>query len=160
MDLDDYKEPIYFDNITLKWSVLSNFYPSKFMVDGKEYYHVEGYYQSQKFAGNNDAAEEHVRTTESPGLCKKIAWSYPLNSNEIREWNAGKRDRVMTRAILCKFSSNRHLLDMLLSSRNNILIESSKTDYYWACGKHDTGRNKLGEILMEVRGLLRGITHI
>ncbi|GAB4239826.1 MAG: hypothetical protein Kow00121_66390 [Elainellaceae cyanobacterium] len=28
-------------------------------------------------------------------------------------------------------------------------------DYYWGCGKDGSGKNKLGQILMEVREILR-----
>lgn len=151
---DSHREKTYFDNYTMIWSVLSNFYPSKFMIDGKEYYHVEGYYQSQKFSNTNKDIEEHVRSTMDPKICKRIARSHILSGNELRVWENGRKDRVMKRALLCKFLSNSELLDVLLSSGDNILIESSRWDYYWACGQDDSGKNKLGELLMEVRELL------
>jgi N-glycosidase YbiA len=37
---------------------------------------------------------------------------------------------------------------------NEELIENTSTDY-WGCGTNKTGRNKLGQILMEVREELR-----
>jgi predicted NAD-dependent protein-ADP-ribosyltransferase YbiA (DUF1768 family) len=34
-------------------------------------------------------------------------------------------------------------------------VENSPIDYYWGCGKDGSGKNKLGQILMEVREILR-----
>jgi predicted NAD-dependent protein-ADP-ribosyltransferase YbiA (DUF1768 family) len=37
----------------------------------------------------------------------------------------------------------------------NAIVENSPFDDYWGCGKDGSGQNKLGQILMEVRELLR-----
>lgn len=62
---------IHFNIRNKKYSFMFNFCPSKLFIDGKEYWHVEGYFQSQKFTEVNKAAEEHIRTALSLTLCKK-----------------------------------------------------------------------------------------
>lgn len=70
------KEVIYFSARNRKYAFLTNEYSSELTIDGKEYWHVEGYYQSQKFAGINLKAEDHIRTAFSPTSCRKVSTTY------------------------------------------------------------------------------------
>lgn len=47
-----------------------------------------------------------------------------------------------------KFETHLEIRDLLLGTGEEELIESAPNDYYWGCGKHGTGQNKLGHILM------------
>lgn len=145
---------IYFNSRNKKYSFMSNFYPSKLFIDGKEYWHVEGYFQSKKFAGVNKAAEEHIRTALSPTLCKKIAHSYPLSEDRRKIWDEELKDKVMKRAVLSKFVADNNLAELLISTENAMLIEDNMNDDYWASGTGGRGLNKLGNILMNVRDVL------
>lgn len=145
---------IFFNTRNKKYSFMSNFYPSKLLIDGKEYWHVEGYYQSQKFAGVNKAAEEHIRTALSPLLCKKVAYSYPFPPSRRKEWDDGLRDKVMKKGVLCKFITDKYLAESLISTDDTTLIEDNIYDEYWANGTGGRGLNKLGNILMSVRDIL------
>jgi ribA/ribD-fused uncharacterized protein len=142
---------IYFNSRSRGSSFMSNFYPSKLMIDGKEYWHVEGYYQSQKFAGFNEVAEEHIRKALSPGVCKRLAYDYPLPEHKKKEWNDGLKDKIMRRAVLCKFITNGDLARQLIATGDAMLVEDNVNDDYWACGVGNKGQNKLGNILMSVR---------
>jgi N-glycosidase YbiA len=53
------------------------------------------------------------------------------------------------------FQSHGNIREILLSTGDELLVENAPGDYYWGCGKDGSGKNKLGEILMEVRGVLR-----
>lgn len=126
-------------------------------IDGKLYYHVEGYYQSHKFVGINNSAVEHIRNVTSPMACKKIGKSYVITDNKMKEWEEGTRDIVMKQAVYTKFITNSELSRKLIETGDSILIENSHSDTYWAGGKDGKGENKLGKILMDVRHLLQNI---
>ncbi|MGC1396759.1 MAG: NADAR domain-containing protein [Coleofasciculaceae cyanobacterium] len=38
------------------------------------------------------------------------------------------------------------------------MVENAPSDYYWGCGKDGSGKNMLGQILEEVRDILRDAT--
>lgn len=44
---------------------------------------------------------------------------------------------------------------VLLSTTDELIVENSPIDYYWGCGADGSGKNMLGQILMEVREILR-----
>lgn len=71
------------------------------------------------------------------------------------DWNAVK-DEVMMTALRAKFTQHPELHELLLSTGDAVLIEHTKNDSYWADGGDGTGRNRLGELLMELRSELRG----
>ena len=45
---------------------------------------------------------------------------------------------------------------LLLDTGDEVIVENAPRDYYWGCGADGSGKNRLGEILMEVRAILRG----
>lgn len=61
----------------------------------------------------------------------------------------------MRLAVLKKFQTHADLQEIMLSTGYELLVESSPIDYYWGCGKDGTGKNRLGQIFMEVRENLR-----
>jgi N-glycosidase YbiA len=74
----------------------------------------------------------------------------PLRS----DWEQVK-DEVMYKAVLRKFKTHEDIREILLTTGDELLVENAPGDYYWGGGKDGSGKNKLGEILMEVRGVLR-----
>src|SRR5690606_25510646 len=83
-----------------KMAFLSNFYPSPFVLNGKEYATVEHYYQSQKFAGSS--FEETVRCASSPLEAKKLA---SQQEKAVGDWES-RKDEVMLTALRAKFLQN------------------------------------------------------
>ncbi len=69
------------------------------------------------------------------------------------DWEQVKED-IMRRALSQKFTEHGDLRQLLLGTGDEEIIENSPTDYYWGCGKDGTGKNRLGQILMEVREML------
>jgi len=47
---------------------------------------------------------------------------------------------------------------VLLSTGDEQIIENSPIDYYWGCGADGSGKNMLGQVLMEIREILRDRT--
>lgn len=63
---------------------------------------------------------------------------------------------VMRQVVEAKFTQNSDLADKLLATGERTIIENSKRDSFWGCGKKGTGKNHLGRILMFVWGVIVG----
>jgi len=146
---------IRFSMKSSKYSFLSNFYCSEFIIDGKTYNHVEGYYQSQKFISYDPKAAKHISTVVSPMACKRIAYKYYFPQAKKIEWDSKLKDKIMIRGLYAKFISSSELLNKLIDTHNDKLIEDSSSDKYWGQDRTGQGDNKLGIMLMQVRSALR-----
>lgn len=132
------------------YGCFSNFSPHGFELDGKYWPTSEHYFQAQKFAGTPH--EEAVRQAPSPKQAAKMGRerSRPLRP----DWEHIKDD-VMRRAVLRKFETHADIGEILLSTGDEEIVENAPGDWYWGIGKDGTGKNMLGQILMETRRLLR-----
>lgn len=132
------------------YGCFSNFSPHGFELDGKYWPTSEHYFQAQKFAGTPH--EEAVRQAPSPKQAAKMGRerSRPLRP----DWEHIKDD-VMRRAVLRKFETHADIGEILLSTGDEEIVENAPGDWYWGIGKDGTGKNMLGQILMETRSLLR-----
>lgn len=161
------KEPFY---------EFSNFYASKFELDGKKWSTTENYFQATKF--DNEEYKEIIRKASTPAKAfylggQKIRTLYdswlidPVNDRrkvndmmnkyskvKIRpDWNM-VRDNVMEKCLLAKFTQNETLKALLLSTKNAEIVENSPRDAYWGIGKNGKGTNMLGKLLMKIRGII------
>lgn len=148
------KNVIYFNSKTKRYVFLSNVFSSKFMIDGNEYWHMEGYFLSQMFAGVNSKVETLIREAFSPLTCRKLASNYLLPVERKKEWSDGLRDTVMMKGLITKFVTNTRLGNLLVSTGDCILVYSDVDDTYWGSGKDGNGENKLGILLMSIRTFL------
>src|SRR5919199_3824193 len=132
------------------YGCFSNFSPHRFELDGAWWPTSEHYSQAQKFAGTPRA--EEVRRARSPMDAARIGRDRrrPVRS----DWEQVKDD-VMRRAVLRKFESHADIRAILLATGDAAIVENAPRDYYWGCGADGSGQNKLGQILMEVREILR-----
>ena len=109
----------------------------------------EHYFQAMKFT---DASyREQIRSAATPMLSAKLGRSrkQPLRP----DWESVK-DSVMLDAVLAKFSQHANLAALLLSTGSAKLVEHTANDAYWGDGGDGSGKNGLGQILMQVRGQL------
>lgn len=67
------------------------------------------------------------------------------------------KDQIMYECVFAKFTQNHDLLQQLLDTEHNEIIEDSPIDSYWGRGPNWDGRNQLGKTLMKVREELRGL---
>src|SRR4051812_28048060 len=132
------------------YGCFSNFSPHGFDLDGAWWPTTEHYFQAQKFAGTPYA--EAIRQARTPKRAAEMGRdrAHPLRP----DWEAVKDD-VMRRAVLRKFETHAEIRAVLLGTGDEELIENTSGDYYWGCGTNGTGRNMLGQVLIEVRALLR-----
>ena len=132
------------------YGCFSNFSPHGFVLDGVYWPTSEHYFQAQKFAGTPHA--DQIRQVKTPKDAAKMGRDRkrPLRP----DWEQVKDD-IMGKAVLCKFETHADIRDILLSTGNELIVENSPIDYYWGCGADGSGKNRLGQILMEVREILR-----
>lgn len=130
---------------------LSNFYPSKMIIDKKEYATVEHYYQSKKFKGTE--FEELVRIQPTARKAKDMARSKESKNFRRDDWYE-MREIVMAVGLFYKFKQER-FKNFLLSTGDKEICEDSPYDYYWGVGADDTGENMLGKMLMKLREHIR-----
>jgi hypothetical protein len=141
------------DSFEGKFAFLSNFYPSPVTHQGAEYPTVEHAFQAAKTL---DAEErERVRASATPGQAKRMGQRVALRS----DWEQIKIE-VMRRLLAEKFKDNL-LRDALLATGAATLIEGNTWhDNFWGDCRCDRcrkriGANNLGNLLMEVREMLR-----
>ena len=143
-------DPINFYRLGEEYGSFSNFSPHPIKVDGKSWPTSEHYFQAQKFA---DAAnQDAIRREKSPAIAARMGRDRkkPLR----RDWESVK-DAIMKKAVLAKFTQYEDLRQLLLGTGEAKLIEHTENDAYWGDGGDGSGKNRLGQILMQVREELR-----
>jgi hypothetical protein len=143
--------PIEFYSKIPAYREFSNFFPSAFDLDGKQWPTVEHYFQAQKFTSTPEYQEE-IRLAKTPEKAKNFGGS---REKPIRaDWDQVRED-VMKKAIKAKFTQNTDLKALLLSTGNRPLVEANPTDSYWGYGRTKKGKNRMGILLQQLRDELR-----
>ena len=128
----------------------SNFSPHPIHIKDRTWPTSEHYFQAQKFAGTDH--EETIRQAKSPMIAARLGRSraHPLRP----DWETVK-DNVMREALWAKFTQHPNLKSLLLATGEAELVEHTGNDAYWADGGDGTGKNRLGQLLMELRAQFR-----
>lgn len=132
---------------TGEFGFLSNFAPYPVKIYGVEWPTSEHFYQASKFI-YDPAWMEAIRIVIRP----YDAWRMGRSPEHVRraDWDEVKDD-VMLRAVRAKFSQHRDVRSALLATGEAILVEHSRHDTYWGDSGDGSGRNRLGQLLMQVR---------
>jgi conserved hypothetical protein, ribA/ribD-fused len=140
-------------------SPFSNFYPSKFYLDGEYFLTVEHYFQFSKAKYFKD----ELRANKI--LIAVTAMEAKRLGHSVTQFDKSKWDEIsftiMKRGVTAKFSQNGFLKRFLQRSQG-IIAEASSTDTKWGIGLAENdpeafsqekwkGENLLGKILMEIR---------
>lgn len=141
---------IYFYNIREQYGCFSNFSPHGFVLDELYWSTSEHYFQAQKFIATPYL--EKLRLVKTPKEAANMGRQRTLPLRP--DWEEVK-DNIMRKAVFSKFSTNKDIQEILLSTGNEKLVENSPIDYYWGCGADGSGKNMLGIVLMEVRQQLK-----
>jgi ribA/ribD-fused uncharacterized protein len=144
------RQTIRFYRVSEQYGEFSNFAPFPVKVNGKVWPTSEHYFQGQKFAGTDH--EDAIRRTRSPMIAARMGRDRkkPLR----RDWDAVKT-QIMREAVRAKFTQHPDLGAILLGTGDAELVEHTARDSYWGDGGDGSGRNMLGQILMQVREELR-----
>jgi ribA/ribD-fused uncharacterized protein len=144
---------IYFYKADAPYGCFSNFSPHPIHIEGLDWQTVEHYYQAQKFVGTENAALiEVISQAPTPMDAAELGRDRTLKLRP--DWEEVKIP-VMWKGVLTKFLIHTDIQRILLSTKEQLLVEDSPTDYYWGCGQDKTGQNHLGKLLMAVREEIR-----
>jgi ribA/ribD-fused uncharacterized protein len=140
---------ITFYAVGADYGCFSNFSPHLVGLKGKTSPTSEHYFQAQKFVG---ICDEEVRRAKSPMIVARMGRSRkrPLR----KDWESVK-DSITYEAVLAKFNQPADLRKTLLATGNSTIIEHAENDAYWGDDDDGSGKNRLGQILMRVREVLR-----
>jgi len=169
---------IYFYDPKKEYGEFSNFYKkAPINIDGVTYPTSEHYFQAAKFLGPKASKYDKkyssiIAEQNTPGKTAHLArqriqgrWPWQKELNIIVEkyikkgvklrsdWESIK-DNMMRRAVYAKFSQNPSSKNILCSTGDSILVEHALKDSYWGDGRDGSGKNILGQILMETRALV------
>lgn len=146
------ERPQVVKEFTGQWACLSNFHLGTITLDGIDYPSGEHAFQAQKancmLSDRKAEFRKKVAEAPSPSKAKCAGRSVKI---DVERWDALKDD-YMRKVVYQKFLQDPDACATLLSTGAAMLVEGNTWgDTYWGrCeGK---GLNKLGAILMEVRG--------
>lgn len=124
--------------------------PSPIVVDGKRYPTVEHYFQAMKFP-NDLQWQEAIRVADKGLKARQLGED--KTKTPRADWDKVK-EAVLKEALVAKFQQNRGLLQLLKETGTRPIVFESN-DPYWGAGLTGKGKNRLGELLVQVRTELR-----
>ena len=139
-------DEIQFHGSKGEYGCFSNFAPCPFSFDGKMWPTSEHFFQAQKFAGSDH--EETIRRTKSPMIAARLGRSRKVRIR--KDWESVKVE-IMRRALDAKFRQNEPARRVLLGTGGARIVEHTERDRFWGDGGDGSGRNMLGQLLMELR---------
>lgn len=154
---------ICFHNPNEENAYLSNWYPSPFTVEKKNFSSMEQFMMYRKaICFGDEAVAKNILSTDDASQIKALGRQVKNYDEHI--WN-GIRQIVVYKGLLAKFSQNEDLKDRLKSTGEAILAECAVKDLIWGVGlsmkdpdRLDKtkwkGQNLLGYTLMMVRECL------
>jgi ribA/ribD-fused uncharacterized protein len=145
-------------------SCFSQWYLLPFVVDGTTYRTAEHWMMAKKAQLFNDTESvKNILEAKTPNIAKKLGREVKNFDSAIWEVNAYE---FVVEGNFHKFSQHEVLKNYLLSTEDNIIVESSPVDFIWGIGLSQDdndaynplkwkGQNLLGFALMEVRDKLK-----
>jgi ribA/ribD-fused uncharacterized protein len=144
---------------------LSQWYYSPFQDDENIIYNCSEQYMMYHKAKlfNDDLIADRILHTGIPYEQKKLGRKIKNFNQKI--WDE-QCDNIVFTGNLLKFSQNPKLKEMLLNTKDTILVEASPYDNIWGIGLTESdkrasnpnkwlGKNKLGKILINVRNFIK-----
>ncbi len=141
---------VNFYSSTDEYGCFSNISPHPIEVDGKRWPTSEHYFQAQKF--EDVVHTEEIRKTKSPMIAARMGRDRkkPIR----RDWQSVKV-ALMRKAVLAKFTQHDDIRQTLFATGDAKIVEHTENDSYWGDGGDGSGKNMLGQILMQVREELK-----
>ena len=113
--------------------MLSNFYVAEFNYNGNTYYTAEHAFQAKKIE-LVDSAKAYffciesgniIGTTNDGNIARKNRKLVILDDESIKIWNKIKHN-IMKEILICKFTQNKELSNVLLLTKKAILLHGAK----------------------------------
>ena len=143
-------DTVNFYSVSDDFGQFSNFAPFPIALDGERWPTSEHYYQSQKF--DDPAYKLKIRRANSPMEAAKLGRDRKQKMR--RDWESVKVD-IMRETLMAKFTQHEELRLLLLSTGDAKIVEHTENDAFWGDGGDGSGKNTLGQVLMQVRETLR-----
>ena len=164
---------LFYDHKDVPYGCFSNFSPHPIVMEGKTWPTSEHFFQAMK--SEDPAVQEHIRGLSSPGKAKNYGneqvqlradWNDPVGTPELHARFRDAegivvhvtKDHFMLAAVSAKFTQHAALREVLLGTGDDEIIENTHSvgsDPYWGNGPSFIGLNKLGRMLMLIRGVFR-----
>ena len=129
---------------------LSNFSEHPITVDGHTYPTVEHWFQAVKAVHADD--HDRIRDAATPAVAKALGRRVEM----VADWHT-RRVEVMRRGLAAKFTPGSEPGAALLATGDATLLEGNDWgDQLWGVAD-GAGRNLLGVLLIERRGVLRAL---
>jgi ribA/ribD-fused uncharacterized protein len=150
----------FFWRQTERFGAFSQWFRSKFVIDGIEYNCAEQYMMAQKAQlFGDDERLKLIMLSEDPREQKALGKQ--VKGFDETKWNACAKS-VVYRGNHAKFTQNPDLKEVLLGTMGTTLVEASRYDQIWGIGLEETdaraqkrdqwrGTNWLGEVLTQLR---------
>ena len=148
---------IGFWRVNEKYGKFSNWYECSFIYDGIKFCSSEQALMYMKAVTFKDeaVAKEILATTDQKTI---KALGRKVHNYNDKTWEAF-RYTIMVDILKAKFSQDEQCHDLLLSTGDAEIFETSPMDKIWGIGSRSVdnvrGRNLLGKALMEVRKYLK-----
>lgn len=155
---------VCFHNPNEENGFLSNWYISKFEVDGRAFSSMEQFMMYRKaICFQDEAVAEQILKTDDVACIKELGRIVSGYNENI--WN-GMRQLIVYEGLVAKFSQNEALKERLLQTGDELLAECAVYDRIWGIGlsmkdekRFDIsqwrGENLLGYALMMVRNKIK-----
>ena len=142
------------------YGCLSQWYMSNFTIDNITYCCAEQWMMAEKARLFNDSESlDEILSEDRPGVIQ--AFGRSVKDFDRKTWDEKSYDIVL-KGNMEKFKQNQELLTILKSTNDSIIAEASPYDKIWGIGLSSnnpdvytmskwTGKNLLGQILMDVR---------
>tara|TARA_X000000950_G_scaffold289424_1_gene413256 strand:- start:14471 stop:15391 length:921 start_codon:yes stop_codon:yes gene_type:complete len=156
---------IYFSspNEEEPYSGLSLYYYCQFIEDNVTYSSVLHYILANKAMIMTDLTlYNHILKLRNTIDLLELERSLKLDTTAQQKWHDTKY-QIVKQANLLKFTQNSNLKALLLSTENNILVNTSPSDSTWGIaisttqaknGEKWNGQNLLGKILVDIRKII------
>jgi ribA/ribD-fused uncharacterized protein len=151
LDLTEPQAVYFYELEQYPYGCFSNCAPYGLWLDGRWWCTTEHYFQAQKFVHPGLQAMIGGIASAKDAAKRGRDKSLPLRP----DWELVKDD-IMYAAVRQKFEIHEDIRQILLATGDQELVEDAPDDYYWGCGADGSGKNKLGQILMQIRAVLRG----
>ncbi len=127
---------------------LDNYSAFKIEYKGFTYGTVEEAYQASAFSGVAEDVAERIRQAGSPYEAKQI--SRANKERKRPDWDEEKLV-VMEELLREKVRQHPYVLEMLLKTKDYLIVEDSPKDAFWGWGPNRDGENRMGRLWMKIR---------
>jgi ribA/ribD-fused uncharacterized protein len=148
-------------------SPFSNFHFSEFTLNQVKYSRGEQFIQHQKaiMFGDKEKADA-IMAAKTPNEMKRLGGEVSKKSTFSQSVWRASAPKIMADGLEEKFRQNPQLKECLLNTGNTKMVEAAKSDSFWGIGrgmydadlmrsKESWGTNVLGQILTDIRDMLR-----